>query len=94
MRIANINGTSDDTCACGSWLAHWRKFSGQATGYCTVPGCLNKDLVGAHVQKALGWDANWYIVPLCNFHNQSKEELDVNDNFKLVPANRKETCEK
>ncbi len=25
MKIKNINGTSDNTCTCGSWLKHWEK---------------------------------------------------------------------
>lgn len=95
MKIKNINGTSDTTCKCGSWIKHWEKFSGQtAPTYCPVGSCLNKDLVGAHVQKATGSDNKWYIYPLCNEHNKHKGELEVSDNYKLVPANKKETCEK
>jgi hypothetical protein len=28
MTVYNINGTSDNTCKCGSWLAHWKNYSG------------------------------------------------------------------
>lgn len=94
MKLKNINGTSQTTCSCGSWLKHWEKFSGQAIAYCPVEGCLKKDLVGAHVQKAYGSDNNWYIYPLCNAHNQSTGELEVSDTYKLVSANKQETCEK
>jgi len=95
MKIKNINGTSQTTCSCGSWLKHWEKFSGQTVTYCPVSACLKKDLVGAHVQKGGGsTDQNWYIYPLCNAHNQSTEELEVSDSYKLVSANKKETCEK
>lgn len=93
MKIKNINGTSQTTCRCGSWLKHWEKFSSQTTVFCPVNGCLNKDLVGAHVQKAEGADTKWYIYPLCNSHNQSKEVLQVSDTYRLVSANKKETCE-
>lgn len=94
MKVKNINGTSQTKCMCGSWLAHWKKFSGQNTEYCTEKSCTNKDLVGAHVQKANSTDTNWYIIPLCNAHNQATRELEVSDTYRLVSANKKETCEK
>ncbi len=94
MRIENINGTSQNACSCGSWLDHWGKFSGESAGYCPVVNCYNKDLVGAHVQKAGAADRNWYIVPLCNIHNKSSERLLVSNIYKFVPANKSETCEK
>jgi len=94
MKIKNINGTSDTTCACGSWLKHWEKFSGKSATYCLATGCWNKDLVGAHVQKADSSDNKWYILPLCSAHNQSTGELEVSDSYEIVPANKQETCEK
>lgn len=94
MKIKNINGTSQTKCVCGSWMNHWNRFSGQSVTFCPVVGCMNKDLVGAHVQKANSLDSHWYIYPLCNAHNQSTKELDVSDIYKLVSANKKETCEK
>jgi len=52
MKIRNINGTSQTTCKCGSWLKHWENFSGQVKpSYCPASGCLRTDLLGAHVQK-------------------------------------------
>jgi len=96
MKIRNINGTSDTTCRCGSWLAHWKKFSGQtAPTYCPAGGCMKTDLVGAHVQKGGGsTDQKWYIYPLCGDHNKHKGELEASDSYALVSANKKETCEK
>jgi hypothetical protein len=94
MFITNINGTSQLTCGCGSWLKHWETYSGQTVAYCPVVGCYNKDLVGAHVQKAYDYiDRNWYIYPLCNAHNQSSGVISVPDTYKLVSANKSETCE-
>ncbi|MDC6364006.1 MULTISPECIES: hypothetical protein [Flavobacteriaceae] len=93
-RIKNINGTSQNKCSCGSWLKHWEKFSGQTTSFCIEKGCINKDLVGAHVQKANSFDSKWYIIPLCNQHNQSNGELEIVDAYKMVSANKGETCEK
>jgi hypothetical protein len=94
MKIKNINGASDTVCACGSWMQHWEKFSGQKTTFCLAVGCMGKDLVGAHVQNADAWDDQWYICPLCISHNERSKELEISDSYKLVPANMLETCEK
>jgi len=94
MKLKNINGTSQTTCSCGSWLKHWENFSGQKVTYCPVEKCMNTDLIGAHVQKADSSDGSWYIYPLCKSHNQATGELQVSDSYKLVSANKKQTCEK
>lgn len=95
MKITNINGTSQTKCSCGSWLDHWKKFSGQSVpAYCPAKDCLKKDLIGAHVQKAGSTDQKWYIFPLCSVHNQATESLEVSDSYKLVSANKQETCGK
>ena len=70
MKVKNINGTSDNTCKCGSWLDHWKKFSGQSLPtYCPETKCIQKPEVGAHVQKDSSTDSSWYIVPFCKTHN-------------------------
>jgi len=96
MKIRNINGTSDKTCECGSWIDHWKKFSGQSLpAFCPTVGCYNKSLVGAHVQKDSYSDNKWYIVPLCSTCNGKKgESLDISDTYNLVSANVSETCGK
>lgn len=96
MKLKNINGTSQTTCVCGSWLRHWEKFSNQSITFCPVrsPNCLNEDLMGAHVQKADSSDNKWYIFPLCSAHNQKTSILGVSDSLRLVSANKSETCEK
>lgn len=94
MQITNINGTADNQCTCGSWLKHWEKYSGQTTDYCQANGCLNKDIVGAHVQLANSIDKKWYIYPLCNKHNMHTGILEVSNSYKLVSANKSETCGK
>ncbi len=93
--ITNINGTTDTTCKCGSWLQHWKNFSVQSLPrYCPVEGCYQKDLVGAHVQLAYSIVRRWFIIPLCSLHNASKKDLDVSDTVQLVSANKSETCER
>lgn len=92
MRIGNVNGASGNTCTCGSWLKHWEKFSGKPILFCSEKSCTKTELVGAHVQKMTSND--WYIIPLCQEYNKSKDDLEVVDSTVFVYANRSETCEK
>jgi hypothetical protein len=92
-KVTNINGTSDTTCECGSWLQHWKNFSGQIVTFCSEKNCTNKDIVGAHVQKANSTNKSWYIIPLCQSHNKSTSDLETVESCTLVSANKKETCE-
>jgi hypothetical protein len=91
MKIKNINGTSQNTCTCGSWMKHWEKYSKTTTKYCSEKSCIGTDLVGAHVQKTTS-DLKWYIIPLCKTHNASKDELEVVESTVFVSANKSETC--
>jgi len=93
MRVYNIVNTSENTCACDSWLDHWKKFSRQSASYCSVNGCYERPEVGGHVQKTGNFDKNWYIVPLCKGCNaKNGAYLDVNDSIKFVSAKVDETC--
>jgi len=95
MKVKNINGTSDNTCKCESWLKHWENYGGGKAGLCVVTSCVKKAEVGAHVQKANSTDNRWYIVPFCKDHNAlTGKEIDISDSTKLVSANTKETCAK
>lgn len=40
MEVKNIISTSDNTCKCDSWLAHWEEFSGDTASFCKVETCL------------------------------------------------------
>jgi len=94
MKVININGTSDNTCNCGSWLNHWQKFSRQSLpSFCPEKSCKNKPEVGAHIQKDNIYDKSWYIIPLCKDCNaKTGEMLEVIDSIKLMSANVNETC--
>lgn len=95
MKVNNINGTSQNVCRCGSWLDHWKAFSGQSVPtYCPVEACTQKPTVGAHVQKDGSSDRRWYIVPLCTKCNGKKSESVTlsSTSVKFVPANVSETC--
>ena len=94
ITIKNINGTTDNICKCGSWLKHWKKFSGQKILFCIESSCTGYNLVGAHVQKANSTDHTWYIIPLCKEHSKSKGEIEVLNDYTFVSANKQETCEK
>ena len=95
MKVKNVNGTSENVCKCGSWLNHWKKFSGQSRTYCPVVSCLEKIEVGAHVQKDSTTDSSWYIIPLCKKHNaETGKSLDISDVVVLVSANVSKTCSK
>jgi hypothetical protein len=96
MRVNNINGTSATTCACGSWLKHWERFSHQSLpSYCPEKTCTQKPEVGAHVQKDSSTDRGWYIVPLCKKHNgETGKSIEISDSVNPVSANVKETCGK
>jgi hypothetical protein len=92
--VRNVNGTSASECACGSWLAHWAKFSGiGVSNYCPEVNCVSRAEVGAHVQKADPSDDGWYIVPLCRAHaSQIGQELTLGEGTRLVSADVSQTC--
>jgi hypothetical protein len=94
MKVTNINGTTDNTCKCGSWLEHWKKFGGQRLPMCCPEeSCRQQPEVGAHAQKEGSTDGNWYIIPLCSVHNrETGKTLEVSDGIELASANVSETC--
>ncbi len=92
MKVKNINGTAKNNCNCGSWLQHWKNYSGQTATQCRAIGCSRTDLLGAHVQKDVYYDSRWYIVPLCSAHNHVTEAIELVAGTNLVSANVSETC--
>lgn len=95
MRVKNINGTSGRTCACGSWLNHWRRYAYRSRilrPRCAEWQCPEWATVGAHVQRVNYFDGRWYIVPLCNEHNQQKAGTMEVGSTPLISANINETC--
>lgn len=96
MKVRNINGTTPHACRCGSWLDHWKRFSGRySTPQCSKLFCYKMAEVGAHVQKDSDLDRNWYIVPLCRQHNAlTNQSIDIWDDVQLIHANVSDTCGK
>jgi len=94
MRVKNLNGTSQRTCECGSWLKHWENFGEDIAIICSVVNCGGDAEVGGHVQK-IGNDNKWYIIPLCKSCNAKfGQELNIDNDTKLVSANVSKTCGK
>lgn len=94
MKVRNVNGTTGLSCKCGSWLDHWKKFSGQTCQYCSQSSCRNPPDVGGHVQKVSSTDNSWYIIPLCHSHNQKSSEMEIMDSRVFVSAVATDKCGK
>lgn len=92
MYLQNVVGTTGLSCKCGTWYRHWQRHSGQTAHRCVVKGCLETDLVGAHVQFIHGFNPNLYIIPICKGHNQQTGLLDVVDDVNPVLAIDGYTC--
>lgn len=93
IKVKNINGTSDNSCQCTSWLEHWRIFGGDNKSVtCSKNFCVKKADVGAHVQKSNNGTNKWYVIPLCYEHNKESGEMVVSENTVFVSANVSETC--
>ncbi len=96
--IKNIKKTSDETCACPSWLEHWESHNpaGKKVTGCSVIHCPNKAEVGAHVQLDNHSDTNWYIIPLCKSHNSHHvtAPLPVYVDVSFAHADPQKTCQK
>jgi hypothetical protein len=94
MKVEQISYHKDETCACGSWLDHWYKFSDVEIHHCQASQCEEPVFCGAHVRKADSHDRNWYIVPLCETHSHSTYHVDMIMGTPLVLADASQTCEK
>ena len=98
MRVKNINvnETGNETCKCGSWFEHWKKFSRSlAPRFCPEKTCAKPPEFGAHVQKDDSADGFWYIVPLCRDCNaKTGSAIDIVDTVELVSADTNETCDR
>lgn len=94
-KVVNINGTSKNKCSCLSWIEHWRSFTGGTRTTCSVLGCSNTDLVGAHVQlEDYRFTRNWWIVPICRSHNNryNFQGMFIDSRTSLASANVSNTC--
>lgn len=88
-KVKNVNGSGRYSAPNGysSWLEYWEDKTGKKVSICGASGCNNKDLVGAHVQKANSTDKSWYVTPLCRSCNGRTDEFDVYWDLVPVPSN-------
>jgi hypothetical protein len=93
MTIINLNGTYQGACQCGTWLRHWQNFSVLPLPlHCPGLLCRERAEVAVLVQRSDVKDPNWYVVPLCKSHSQSKVSLEISSFTQLVSANVTGTC--
>ena len=92
MEVKNINGRSDDSCKCGSWLEHWRKRTWHDNPFCSVDGCRNRRAVGVLIQKVFPADGFWFVVPVCEEHGRARGTLVLKEFVALVSADVSRTC--
>ena len=87
MKVKNIIGSSRFKKPKGydSWLDYWEQQTGINPTFCSEKDCIRRDLVGAHVKDAFGFDKHWYIVPLCKGCNQRTDMFEVPVHL-LVPV--------
>jgi hypothetical protein len=95
MTIINLNGTHPGACQCGNWLRHWQNFSVLPMPlHCPGLLCRERAEVAVLVQRSDVQDPNWYVVPLCKSHSQSKVSLEISSFTQLVSANVTGTCDR
>ena len=84
----NKNGTSERSCKCGSWKAHWENNSSKPWPIsCCASDCNGTAEVGAHVINS-DCSGEW-IVPLCKACNNRTDTFSLKGETTLVPANKK-----
>lgn len=97
IAVKHIRGSSEVSpkCKCGSWIKHWEKFSGKTRDKCSVVGCTEAAMKGAHIKIVDGTISSWYIMPVCESHNPpTNNEATVKSNTVFVPVRKDLTCEK
>lgn len=97
VKIKNEKGTSNRSCNCNSWLAHWEKYSKSKAGKCAVSSCNEAATVGAHITRPAAQNEDYkthsYIVPMCSSHNSQHEEtFQSKSTLTFVWANVSKTC--
>jgi hypothetical protein len=85
---------SVDPCACGTWLEHWQKYSGERLpALCSAMACPCTPAVGAVVRMTGGFNELSYIVPLCMEHGaQRGQAIELIPGARLVLATARPLC--
>ena len=91
-KVTNLNPATNHKCKCASWNDHLNKFGGAGQSiFCSEVSCFSLADVGAHVQ--IENNSTWYVIALCNSHNQLVGDFQIKDDAKRARANAAETCE-
>ncbi len=89
----NKGGTAGRSCNCGSWKQHWINFSSESWPLlCSVEGCVNKAVLGAHIYNTNSEVTGEYIAPTCDSCNKLTSIFSLKDGTTLVSANKQKTC--
>jgi len=81
----NKRKTSERSCACGSWQAHWINRTGRSWPLtCSVERCACLPTLGAHIISPSVKGER--IAPLCNGCNQSKHSFTLKHETPLADA--------
>jgi hypothetical protein len=91
--VRNVDDTSELTCPCGSWTAHYNSELTPAV-VCQALGCANTDIEGCHVEITKPKHEGVWIAMLCHGHNMvsSSVSIPLNAGVRLVSADPDETC--
>lgn len=89
----SLLGDSNNSCYCGNWLEHFRRYGRGSPIRCAVFNCINNAEVGAHIQNIEAIDKSWYIIPMCKPCSLSLLSFGIKDDItKLALANVSLTC--
>ncbi len=90
----NKKGTSNRSCKCDSWKQHWINNLGKDwSDKCSILGCNNKAILGAHIFNTASDVTGEYIVPACDSCNKLDREFDLKGGITLILANKQKICE-
>ncbi|HAL95526.1 MAG TPA: hypothetical protein DCP55_06245 [Chitinophagaceae bacterium] len=78
------NGPKPTVCKCGNWRMHFNNNSTQWIIWCAEVSCNRIAVNGSLVQLHEKGNAEIFVVPLCSFHEQETNVLDIGD---AIPIN-------
>ncbi len=86
--VVNLHGTEDRRPPMGSssWKEYWESAMRRRFSKCACVNCGQQAVHGAHVRKYAG-GREWYIVPLCSYHNNpANDNVMYVQDYDLVPV--------
>jgi len=88
LKVKNVSGTKEQSCACRSWIRHWKRYSKKPGEKCSVATCASTGtILGGHVRRAKSKkDQKIFIVPLCDACNNDGGTLTLRSKTRRVFA--------